>query len=127
MQYKNFELHIIIDFLSGMTLSGRASLGRSAFKKALVDKQNEYSEEQIEVVDEFEAWIDRDKGQFDDSNPELKQSNLDLGNKHVDITVDSPFLDDFITALESYDESLTGTDADVYAKLYGDLVKGGEE
>lgn len=127
MQYKNFELHIIIDFLSGMTLSGRASLGRSAFKKALADKQNEYSEEQIEVVDEFEAWVDRDKGQFDDSNPELKQSNLDLGNKHVDITVDSPFLDDFITALESYDEGLTGAHADVYAKLYEDLVKGDEE
>lgn len=127
MQYKNFELHIIIDFLSGMTLSGRASLGRSAFKKTLVDKQNEYSEEQIEVVDEFEAWINRDKGQFDDSDPELKQSNLDLGNKDIDVTVDSPFLDDFITALENYDESLTGSDADVYAKLYEDLVKGDEK
>lgn len=58
---------------------------------------------------------------------ELKQANIDLANKDVDVSVDSPFLDDFISALENYEEDLTGANADVYANLYEDLVEGGDD
>lgn len=127
MQYKNFEIQMALEFLDSMSLSGRASLGRSAIKKVLSEKQNEYAEDQTEIVDEFDAWTDRDNGTFDASDPELKQANIDLANKDVDVSVDSPFLDDFISALENYEEDLTGANADIYASLYEDLVEGGDE
>lgn len=123
MQYKNFEIQAILGFLDAMKLSGRASLGRSAFKKVLAEKQNEYAEEQTEIVEEFDAWINQEEGRFDASDPELNQANLDLANKEIEISIDNPFLDDFVVALEKYDEDISGADADVYAMLYESFIK----
>lgn len=126
MKVKKGELNIYVDFLHDMVLKGKASIGRSklidVFKKPL----KEYSKDQITIIDEFEGWLDKEKGTYKNDNPELNEAMATLQNDDVEIKFKSPFKKDFIKSLENYDGELSGANAEVYANLYENLVEENE-
>lgn len=124
MQVKNMELNAYIDFLSEMSLSNKASLGRTKLKQAFVKKLEELNEDQVEIVDEFDAWEEKEKGTYHDNIDELNEAMNILLNDDVEIDFNSPFKQDLIIALENYDEELSGVNAEVYANLYENLKEG---
>lgn len=123
MQVKNIELNIYIDFLSGMTLPNKASLGRTKLIEAFRTHLKEFGEDQINIIDEFDAWKNKDEGTYHNDVPKLNDAMATLQNDDVEIEFKSPFKKDFIGALENYDGELSGADAEVYANLYENLVE----
>lgn len=115
------ELVNVISFLDKLSLKGRASIGRTKVKQALMGVMDGYTQDQTEIIDEFDAWTDKEKGQYEIKDESLKQSLDDLGLTAVKVTLDTPFLDDLKIALEGYDQDLSGQDADSYATLYAFL------
>lgn len=123
MKIKNGQIGIIINFLDTMNLKGRKSLGRTKLKEKLV-KQNEVSiKDQQELIDEYDAWTDKDKMQYKLPDSDAKEAMNDLLNQEVEITYNSPFRKDFVKALEEYDGELEGQNADAYALLYEKLIE----
>lgn len=126
MQVKNIELNIYMDFLSEMTLRGKESLGRTKLIEAFKAHLKEFGEDQINIIDEFEAWKNKEEGTYKNDIPELNSAMATLQNDDVEIKFKSPFRKDFIKALENYDGELSGANAEVYAKLYENLVEENE-
>lgn len=126
MQVKNGELNVYIEFLDEMTLPNKASLGRTKLKETLVDQLKEFTNDQTAVIDEYNAWKDKEKGTYHNDIPKLNDAMEVLLNDNVKIEFKSPFKKDLTTALEDYDEELSGADAEVYAKLYENLVEENE-
>ena len=124
MQVKNIELNDYIEFLSEMSLSNKASLGRTKLKQAFVKKLEELNEDQVEIVNEFDAWEDKEKGTYSSDIDKLNEVMDILLNDEVGVSFNSPFKQDLIIALENYDEELSGINAEVYANLYEDLTGG---
>lgn len=125
MKIQNKHVPALIDFLHTMNLkSGRESLGRTKLKEKLA-KQNEIlANDQKEIIDEFNGWTDREKGQFRTDNPLQNDVMGELLSQEVEISYNSPFRKYFVQALESYEGELSGQDADAYAILYEVLVEG---
>jgi len=126
MQVKNGELNVYVDFLNEMKLPNKASLGRTKLKQAFVKKLEEFGKDQVEIIDEFDAWKDKEKGTYHNDNTELNEAMTLLLNDNVEIDFKSPFKKDLIAALENYDEELSGTNAEVYANLYENLTEENE-
>ena len=82
-----------------------------------------YGNDQTAVIDEFDGWADKEKGQFTTENKELNKALNDLAFEEIEITYNSPFKKDFVELLENYEEELDGANADAYAKLYEKLVE----
>ena len=82
-----------------------------------------YGNDQTAVIDEFDGWVDKEKGQFTTENKELNEALSDLALEEVEITYNTPFKKDFVELLENYEEELQGKNADAYAKLYEKLVE----
>lgn len=128
MEIRNDYTPHVLDLLDDMSLNGRSSLGRSAIKKAITERSEEYALNQIEIIDEYGAWIKKDEGKYNMANPELQQALIDLNLQNVKVEVNTPFLDDLITGLENYDgEDLKGLKADAFAVLYEGLLEEKEE
>lgn len=123
MQVKNIELSVYIDFLSDMKLKGKSSLGRTKLIEAFRTHLKEFGEDQISIIDEFDAWKNKDEGTYKNDIPELNEAMATLQNDDVEIKFKSPFKKDFTKALEDYDGELSGANAEVYAKLYENLVE----
>ena len=126
MQVKNGELNVYVNFLNEMKLPNKASLGRTKLKQVFVKKLEEFGKDQVEIVDEFDAWKDKEKGTYHNDIDKLNESMETLLNDEVEVDFKSPFKQDLITALEDYDEELSGTNAEVYANLYENLTKENE-
>lgn len=126
MQVKKGELNVYVEFLSEMKLPNKASLGRTKLKQAFVKKLEEFGKDQVEIIDEFDAWKDKEKGTYHNDIDKLNEAMKILLNDDVEINFDSPFKQDLITALENYNEELSGANAEVYAKLYENLVEENE-
>ena len=124
MQIKNGELNAYVEFLSKMKLSNKASLGRTKLKQAFVKKLEEFGKDQVEIIDEYDAWKDKEKGTYDNTNKELVEAMNMLALDDIEIEFKSPFKKDLTEALEDYDEELSGVNAEVYAKLYENLTDG---
>ena len=122
MKLLNGQLNSIIQFLDELNLKGRESLGRTKLKEKLTAKNEEVSADQVEIIDEFEGWADKEKGQFVNTNTEMNKAINELLLQESDIEYNSPFKKDFAEALENYDGDLSGTDADMYAVLYEQLI-----
>lgn len=123
MKLQNKLINPTITFLDTINLKGRASLGRTKLKEKL-SKQNELvTQDQMAIIDEFDGWTDRDKGQFNSTDKEMNEAISELLNQEVEITYNSPFRKDFVKALKSYDGDLSGADADVYALLFEQLIE----
>lgn len=122
MQVKKGELNIYVEFLSKMKLPNKASLGRTKLIEAFRTHLKEFGEDQVNIIDEFEAWKNKEEGTYKNDIPELNSAMATLQNDDVEIEFKSPFKKDFIEALENYDGELSGANAEAYAKLYENLV-----
>ena len=123
MKIKNGQISTIINFLDGMKLKGRQSLGRTKLKEKLTKQMEVYGNDQTAVIDEFDGWTDKETGHFTTENKELNKALNDLAFEEVEITYNTPFKKDFVELLENYEEELDGANADAYAKLYEKLVE----
>lgn len=123
MRVKNIEVLSIIEFLHGMKLSGKASIGRTNLIKVLQEKQEEYGNDQITIIDEFDTWTDKEKGTFNNENVEQNEALTTLGLANVKIKFKSPFEKDLALAIENYNEEVSGTQAEAFALLYEEFVK----
>lgn len=129
MKIQNKLINPTINFLDTISLKGRASLGRTKLKEVL-SKQNEVvTQDQVAIIDEYDGWTDKEKGQFNTTDKEMNEAISELLTQEAEITYNSPFRKDFVKALESYDGDLSGADADVYASLFEQLIEeeNGEE
>ena len=126
MKIKNGQINTIINFLNGMKLKGRQSLGRTKLKEKLTEKNELFAKDQQEIIDEYDAWTDKEKLQYKLPDEEARETMNDLLNQEVEITYNSPFRKDFVKALEDYEGDLEGINADAYAKLYEKLVEENE-
>src|SRR5690625_500875 len=127
MKTKNGQISTIINFLNGISLKGRKSLGRTKLKEKLTNKNEVLIKDQTAIINEFDGWTDREKGQFTTTNKEMNEAINELLMQEIEITYNSPFRKDFVEALENYDEDLSGNDADMYAVLYEQLVEENKE
>lgn len=127
MRIQNRHVEPIIKFIDGINLKGRKSLGRTKLKEKLTDKNKVLIKDQTAIINEFDGWTDREKGQFTTTNKEMNEAINELLTQEIEITYNSPFRKDFVEALENYDEDLSGNDADMYAVLYEQLVEENKE
>ena len=127
MKLQNRHVEPIIKFIDGINLKGRKSLGRTKLKEKLTNKNEALVKDQTAIIDEFDGWTDREKGQFTTTNKEMNEAINELLTQEIEITYNSPFGKDFVDALENYDEDLSGNDADMYAVLYEQLVEENKE
>lgn len=127
MKITNKNIVATINFVDQMSLKGRGSLGRTKLKEVLIGQKEALSKDQISIIDEYDGWTDRDKGQFTQENTDLNSAINDLLNQEIELSYESPFKNDFVKALEDYDGDLTGSDADVFALLYTELVEENKE
>ena|SRR5690625_2907675 len=127
MRIQNRHVEPIIKFIDGINLKGRKSLGRTKLKEKLTDKNEVLIKDQTAIINEFDGWTDREKGQFTTTNKEMNEAINELLTQEIEITYNSPFRKDFVEALENYDEDLSGNDADMYAVLYEQLVEENKE
>ena len=126
MQVKNGEILVYINFLNEMKLKGKASIGRTNLIQALSEKSEELVRNQTVIIEEFDAWTDKEKGTFKQDNEELNSAMNDLLTQEVKVNFESPFKADLLESLEDYDEELSGQSALIYAKLYELLIKENE-
>ena len=127
MKIQNRHVEPIIKFIDGINLKGRKSLGRTKLKEKLTNKNEALVKDQTAIIDEFDGWTDREKGQFTTTNKEMNEAINELLTQEIEITYNSPFRKDFVEALENYDEVLSGNNADMYAVLYEQLVEENKE
>ena len=123
MKLINKDIQLIVKFLDTIKVGGRKSLGRTKLKEKLTKQMEVYGNDQTAVIDEFDGWADKEKGQFTTENKELNEALSDLALEEVEITYNTPFKKDFVELLENYEEELDGANADAYAKLYEKLVE----
>lgn len=123
MKIKNGQLNFIINFLDNMTLKGRQSLGRTKLKEKLSKQVETFSKDQQEIIDEYDAWTDKEKLQYKLPHDEARETMGDLLEQEIEITYNSPFRKDFVKALEEYEGELEGQHADAYALLYEKLIE----
>lgn len=123
MKIRNKNINPTIQFLDKLNLKGRGSLGRTKLKEKLSAQIEAVTQDQIAIIDEFGGWMDKEKGQYKNTDKELNEAVNELLNQEVEITYNSPFRKDFIKVLEDYDEDLSGSDADVYALLFEELIE----
>ena len=126
MKLQNKDIQPIITFLDTIKVGGRKSLGRTKLKEKLTEQREQYSKDQVTIIDEFNGWTNKDEGYFTKENPEMNQALNDLLIEEFELTYNSPFKKDFIELLENYEEEIDGTNADAYAKLYEKLVEENE-
>ena len=123
MKLINKDIQLIVKFLDTIKVGGRKSLGRTKLKEKLTKQMEVYGNDQTAVIDEFNGWVDKEKGQFTTENKELNEALSDLALEEVEITYNTPFKKDFVELLENYEEELQGKNADAYAILYEKLVE----
>lgn len=126
MKLQNKDIQPIITFLDKIKVGGRKSLGRTKLKEKLTEQREQYSKDQVTIIDEFDGWTNKDEGYFTKENPEMNQALNDLLIEEFELTYNSPFKKDFIELLENYEEEIDGTNADAYAILYEKLVEENE-
>ena len=123
MKLQNKDIQPLITFLDTIKVGGRKSLGRTKLKEKLTKQMEVYGNDQTAVIDEFDSWVDKEKGQFTTENKELNEALSDLALEEIEITYNTPFKKDFVELLENYEEELQGKNADAYAILYEKLVE----
>lgn len=126
MQIKNVELSTYVDFLDKLKLKPKASIGRTNLIQAIAKHLETLGENQTTIIEEFDAWTDKEKGTYKNDNSELNEAMQELLVQDIEIEFNSPFKKDLAEALGNYDEELSGQDALVYANLYENLVEENE-
>lgn len=122
MNIQNKQLKQTIDFLDSLDMEGQASVGRTNLKELLDKTLEEFTRNQITIIDEFNGWTNREEAHFTESNSEMNQALNKLANTVVDVTFASPFKSALAEAVENYPAKLSGEKADTYALLYEQLI-----
>lgn len=136
MKIKNGQMGMVISFLDEIdfTHHRKASLGRTKLKEKLIEKNEVFGKDQQEIIDEYNAWTDKEKLQYKLPNEEAKETMNELLNQEVDVTYNSPFRKHFVKAIEKLLEDdeeqdteiqvkLQGQNADAFAILYEQLIE----
>ena len=132
LNFKNNQLEAMVDMLSNLSISGKASRGRSKLKNKLIDKLEEYNDEAEEARDPFFIKDENGKRKFENDRFILKNEDereklasvLDeIGDEQasVEFTEYSEKFKALYESLDNYDRDLAGKDADCYDILMDEL------
>ena len=125
LSLKNKELAPIINFLSKVELSPKASRCRSKLVKKLLEKHAELKEDLEVIIDKFGKRDENDKIiQLEDGNVEFSDDRKEEGIKEQQILLDEEVsinLDEIkervkflVSKLDKIDTKLSGYDAEIY-------------
>lgn len=125
LSLKNKELAPIINFLSEVKLSPKASRCRSKLVKKLLEKHAELKEDLEVIIDKFGKRDENDKIiQLEDGNVEFSDDRKEEGIKEQQILLDEEVsinLDEIkervkflVSKLDKIDTKLSGYDAEIY-------------
>ena len=132
LSLKNKELAPIINFLSEVKLSPKASRCRSKLVKKLLEKHAELKEDLEVIIDKFGKRDENDKIiQLEDGNVEFSDDRKEEGIKEQQILLDEEVsinLDEIkervkflVSKLDKIDTKLSGYDAETYDTLMDKL------
>ena len=132
LSLKNKELAPIINFLSKVELSPKASRCRSKLVKKLLEKHAELKEDLEVIIDKFGKRDENDKIiQLEDGNVEFSDDRKEEGIKEQQILLDEEVsinLDEIkervkflVSKLDKIDTKLSGYDAETYDTLMDKL------
>lgn len=132
LSLKNKELAPIINFLSAVELSPKASRCRSKLVKKLLEKHTELKEDLEDIIEKFGKRDD--KGEIirlENGNVEFSEDTKDQGIKEQEELFDEEIsinLDEIkkkvkflVTNLDQLDTKLSGYDAEIYDLLMDKL------
>ena len=125
LSLKNKELAPIINFLSKVELSPKASRCRSKLVKKLLEKHAELKEDLEVIIDKFGKRDENDKIiQLEDGNVEFSDDRKEEGIKEQQILLDEEVLINLdeikervkflVSKLDKIDTKLSGYDAEIY-------------
>ena len=132
LSLKNKELAPIINFLSEVKLSPKASRCRSKLVKKLLEKHAELKEDLEVIIDKFGKRDENDKIiQLEDGNVEFSDDRKEEGIKEQQILLDEEVsinLDEIkervkflVSKLDKIDTKLSGYDAEIYDTIMDKL------
>lgn len=132
LSLKNKELAPIINFLSEVKLSPKASRCRSKLVKKLLEKHAELKEDLEVIIDKFGKRDENDKIiQLEDGNVEFSDDRKEEGIKEQQILLDEEVsinLDEIkdkvkflVSKLDKLDAKLSGYDAEIYDTIMDKL------
>ena len=132
LSLKNKELAPIINFLSKVELSPKASRCRSKLVKKLLEKHAELKEDLDVIIDKFGKRDENDKIiQLENGNVEFSDDRKEEGIKEQQILLDEEVsinLDEIkervkflVSKLDKIDTKLSGYDAEIYDTIMDKL------
>lgn len=132
LSLKNKELAPIINFLSKVELSPKASRCRSKLVKKLLEKHTELKEDLEVIIDKFGKRDENDKIiQLENGNVEFSDDGKEEGIKEQQILLDEEVsinLDEIkervkflVSKLDKIDTKLSGYDAEIYDTIMDKL------
>lgn len=132
LSLKNKELAPIINFLSAVELSPKASRCRSKLVKKLLEKHTELKEDLEEIIEKFGKRDDNGEIiRLENGNVEFSEDTREKGIKEQEELFDEEIsinLDEIkkkvkflVTNLDQLDTKLSGYDAEIYDMLMDKL------
>lgn len=132
LSLKNKELAPIINFLSAVELSPKASRCRSKLVKKLLEKHTELKEDLEDIIEKFGKRDDKGEIiQLENGNVEFSEDTKEEGVKEQEELFDEEIsinLDEIknkvkflVTNLDQLDTKLSGYDAEIYDMLMDKL------
>ena len=132
LNFKNNQLEAMVNMLSNLSISGKASRGRSKLKEKLIDKLKEYNDEIEEARDPFfvkdkegKRQVENNKYVFknDKDKKELVNALDEIGGEQASVEFTEYFekFKALYESLDNYDHDLAGKDADCYDLLMDEL------
>lgn len=132
LSLKNKELAPVINFLSAVELSPKASRCRSKLVKKLLEKHTELKEDLEDIIEKFGKRNDKgDIIRLENGNVEFSEDTKEEGIKEQEELFDEEIsinLDEIkkkvkflVTNLDQLDTKLSGYDAEIYDMLMDKL------
>lgn len=132
LNFKNNQIESMVDMLSNLSISGKASRGRSKLKEKLIAKLKEYNDEVEEARDPYfvkdkdgERIVKDKKYVYKDNvdKKELGKTLAEIGEEQasVEFTEYSEKFKALYESLDNYGLNLSGKDADCYDLLMDQL------
>lgn len=132
LSLKNKELAPVINFLTALELSPKASRCRSKLVKKLIEKHAEFKEDLDEIIDKFGERDDDGKIiRSDEGVIKIAEDKLEEGTKEQqelmdeDISISIDEIKDKVTflvgKLDKLDTKLSGHDAEIYDTIMDKL------
>ena len=132
LSLKNKELAPVINFLTALELSPKASRCRSKLVKKLIEKHAEFKEDLDEIIDKFGERDDDGKIiRSDEGVIKIAEDKLEEGTKEQqelmdeDISINLDEIKDKVTflvgKLDKLDTKLSGHDAEIYDTIMDKL------